>query len=124
MVVESDISDYEEIHMTTPDDQTLMLIDTGASKSVAGVEWLEEVGRRRRRLGLRARRVPAQATFRGPGGARRRGEEKWLIPGGIMGRPVVVEFSAVPGNMVGLWEALRHGEAADNPALARWRGPG
>lgn len=51
----------DDLNVMTSDDHMLILADTGASKSVAGIAWLEAADRILRRFGLHPKRVPAKA---------------------------------------------------------------
>jgi hypothetical protein len=84
-------------------DRYLSLVDTGATRSVAGTEWLEKFAENLKGCGLVPTRQPSKSVFHGLGGVTKAASDIWRLPVGTYGTNQVVEFHAVPGDMIGLW---------------------
>jgi hypothetical protein len=96
--------DYlEAFRSEQPAAKALSLVDTGATRSVAGQKWLEQYAAKVKPFGLVPTRKQSQATFNGLGGVQKKALEVWRLPVGLYGHNLVMEYHAVPGDMIGLW---------------------
>ena len=78
------------------------LVDSGATVSIAGRSWLEDVEKELAKIGLQAIKEDARMNFKGLGGARRESHRRWILPVGIAGKHTTQAYFEIEGDMIGL----------------------
>ena len=111
----------------------MSVADTGCTRAVAGVSWLEDWAAKLKPLGLQPVVTDQRETFKGLGGAQQTSDRAWEFPVGLQGAHTTITFQEIAGDMPGLtakgdlkrWGAdMRFSEGRlDLVGLDRWNLP-